>query len=392
MSTLAATGRYAHYLGRFAVDAIAGFWRQPNRTNTLLLVRPDGIGDFIVWLASLPALLEQTKAERIVLVANRLFEELADRLGWFDEVIGIDVRRYQNDLRYRYRTSRRLREIGAQIAVQPVLSRSFWLGDAIIRASAAKDRVGAAGNSTLMRSWQQRMARRWYTRLIPVNLDKLTEFGRNADFQNQLGVQETTSQQLKIPTVSDLPRKLRSTDRYFVIFPGAGSHKRIWPAKRWAEVTRQIAEYSGLRPVICGGPGDAAMAAEIVDGAGVGKAFSLAGETSLSELVEVIRAARFLIGNETSAVHIAAAVGTPSVCLLGGGHFGRFVPYPKGVSEAPPVPVFSKMDCFGCNWQCTQPHEAGGPTPCITGITVDQVVDAVRSTVAKEKRHVVEAH
>ena len=90
--------------------------------------------------------------------------------------------------------------------------------------------------------------------------------------------------------------------------------------------------------------------------------------------------AKFLIGNETSAIHIAAAVRTPSVCILGGGHFGRFIPYKleKEPDGPLPIPVYYKMTCFNCNWNCIYPIKKGEPTPCIKDITVDHVWKKVK--------------
>ena len=79
---------------------------------------------------------------------------------------------------------------------------------------------------------------------------------------------------------------------------------------------------------------------------------NLCGSTNLSQLIGVISSARLLLSNETSAIHIAAATSTPSVCLLGGGHFGRFVPYPSSAPMPHPIPVYYSMPCFNCNWQC----------------------------------------
>ena len=59
------------------------------------------------------------------------------------------------------------------------------------------------------------------------------------------------------------------------------------------------------------------------------KWFSVVVKTNINELIEAIRDAEFLITNETSAVHIAESVTTKSFCILGGGHFGRFLPYNK---------------------------------------------------------------
>ena len=108
--------------------------------------------------------------------------------------------------------------------------------------------------------------------------------------------------------------------------------------------------------------------------------FDWTGKTSLQELVAVIAGAHLLIGNETSAVHIAAAVGTPSVCITGGGHFGRFVPYVMVYGGTKPVPrvIVEKMDCFICNWHCIYGAKEGNPFPCIERIAVESVFKAVK--------------
>ena len=35
----------------------------------------------------------------------------------------------------------------------------------------------------------------------------------------------------------------------------------------------------------------------------------------------------YILGVKQVPLHIAVAAGTPTVCLMGGGHFGRFFPY-----------------------------------------------------------------
>ena len=103
----------------------------------------------------------------------------------------------------------------------------------------------------------------------------------------------------------------------------------------------------------------------------------------MPDLVELIRASRLLIGNETSAVHIAVAVDTPSVCILGGGHYGRFMPYELADGDAPrPAVAMHKMPCFGCDWRCSQPHQPGKAMPCIAAVSVADVVNAIKRALA----------
>jgi ADP-heptose:LPS heptosyltransferase len=77
---------------------------------------------------------------------------------------------------------------------------------------------------------------------------------------------------------------------------------------------------------------------------------------------------------------MAAAVGTPAVCILGGGHYGRFLPYQieKRTTRPLPIAVSYKMDCFGCNWKCAHAKEVKGAMPCVANISVSQVWDEVK--------------
>ena len=115
----------------------------------------------------------------------------------------------------------------------------------------------------------------------------------------------------------------------------------------------------------------------IINQASIDSAINLTGETTLPEFCELVRGAKLLIGNETSAVHIAAATNTPSICLLGGGHFGRFMPYSEKIKGMKPVAVFSRMDCYGCNWKCIHINSNNEVTPCIKKIKINDVLHEV---------------
>jgi hypothetical protein len=64
--------------------------------------------------------------------------------------------------------------------------------------------------------------------------------------------------------------------------------------------------------------------------------------------------------------------------ILGGGHYGRFMPYPNHVDGVKPISVIYKMDCFGCNWQCKLTKEQDQAYPCVRDISVKQVLKAVK--------------
>jgi ADP-heptose:LPS heptosyltransferase len=59
---------------------------------------------------------------------------------------------------------------------------------------------------------------------------------------------------------------------------------------------------------------------------------NLSGETSLLEMLDILKGAKFLLAVDTGAVHLAAAVGCPVIGLFSGKSYGRFAPYPSSLA------------------------------------------------------------
>ena len=106
--------------------------------------------------------------------------------------------------------------------------------------------------------------------------------------------------------------------------------------------------------------------------------FDMAGKLKLSELPGFIKALDLLISNDSGPVHIAAAVGTPVVVIMGATDAGRTGPYgPKNriiKASLPCSPCFSR----------TCRH---GDIKCLKGITPEKVYEAAVEILShREKR------
>ena len=179
------------------------------------------------------------------------------------------------------------------------------------------------------------------------------------------------------PVMAALSTPLQFDKPYAILFPGASWHGRRWPHQFFYRVGEQLNKQYGWKILVCGADLDYEVCQKI-QGLSSEAFANLAGKTTLQELSELIRGAQLLVSNETSAVHIAAAVGTYSICILGGGHYGRFLPYPEHIKGNKPVIAIKQMPCFNCNWKCDQPHDPDGSFPCVRGVTVEQVLDLIK--------------
>ena len=170
-----------------------------------------------------------------------------------------------------------------------------------------------------------------------------------------------------------------------MLVPGAGHVYRRWPILCFVEIARRLYEATGWLGIICGDGKEHALGERLAEEAAL-PIQNWSGRTSIVEFTAVIKSARLVVTNETAAVHIAAAVSAPCVCVLGGGHYGRFLPYPKQIAPDRPTPVVvtHPMECFGCDWRCIYHVAEGDAVPCIKEVSLQEVWQAIQDILEKE--------
>ncbi len=367
-------------------DTLSRIKKTNVKKNTILLIRVDAIGDFVLWTTAAKEFrrLYPTDKYKITLLANKTWADLAKSISYWDDIWILDRERFTRDPVHRFTMLREVRNAGFEIVIQPTFSREFFIGDAIVRASGAKVRIGSIGDCSNIEPYQKRISDQWYTLLVPASKSSLMELKRNAEFMRGLGLHDFKADLPELfPGGMDCPSIPKN---YYVIFPGAMLGKRMWPVERFALLASEIYKKTGLAGIVCGGLGEEKIGQRLVAICNV-PLINLVGETTLKQLAAIIKDAHFLVGNETSAVHIAVAVSVPSVCILGGGKFGRFMPYDIEVSTNRSLPraAMHQMDCFGCNWKCIYPHRKNETAPCISEIKVEDVLKEIEDILKLRK-------
>jgi heptosyltransferase-1 len=110
---------------------------------------------------------------------------------------------------------------------------------------------------------------------------------------------------------------------FAILNPGAGWGAKRWPAERYGEVARALADL-GLRSILNYGPGEEELVrvAETTSG-GTAKGMSC----SITELIALTRRARLFVGGDTGPLHLAAALSIPVVAIYGPTDPARNGPY-----------------------------------------------------------------
>jgi heptosyltransferase-1 len=95
--------------------------------------------------------------------------------------------------------------------------------------------------------------------------------------------------------------------------PGAGWGAKQWPPQRYGEVARALSIH-GLKTLINAAPGEESLAQQMIEAAG-GNAFMT--RSTIGQLIALTRRARLFVGGDTGPLHLAAALGIPTVGLFG---------------------------------------------------------------------------
>jgi heptosyltransferase-1 len=103
--------------------------------------------------------------------------------------------------------------------------------------------------------------------------------------------------------------------RFALINPGAAWPNKRWPADRFGETAAFLHETRGLTPVVLWGPGEEDLARSVVSASR--NSAVLAPPTRVPDLVALSREASLVVSGDTGPLHIASAVGTPTVSLFG---------------------------------------------------------------------------
>lgn len=155
---------------------------------------------------------------------------------------------------------------------------------------------------------------------------------------------------------------------YVVLHPGSDAPARAWPPALAHETVRRLA-VTRKRVLVTGGSDEAALASFVAGQHGR----SLAGRTSLAELAAVLEGADTVVVGNTGPAHLAAAVGTPVVSL-----FSPVVPLHRWRPYGVPAVVLGDQDAE-CAGTRARVCPLGPAHPCLSAVTAEEVVAAVRS-------------
>ncbi len=303
--------------------------------RTVLFIRFDGIGDYLLLRNFLPYLRNSNrfKDKRLIFIGEKSLKDivLAFDVAYFDDFLWFSSTKfaYSNDC-YKMKIINQIRKFRAAQIIHSMHTRDHF-SEKLTHLSGAKYKIASDGDETILGiDWKKR-SDNLYDENIPTLTENHFEFERNRVFFENL---------LQIPILIHKPFfeniKITRKQNLVSLFPSASMAFRRWSPTRFAALIKLIHQgFPHLIFRILGKASDKAIALQIIEMTADPSIIfeNLCGQTTLLTLIDCIAESRILISNDSSGVHFAAMLDVPTVCISNGNHFGRYHPYPSGMTD-----------------------------------------------------------
>ncbi len=342
--------------------------------HRVLVLSPNWLGDAVMALPAIADVRRRFPQARVIVAARRSVADLFTMVPGVDEVVPLEWKGHVLRRRALRRDSAALQALGADAAILlPNAFSAAWL----VRRAGIPERWGYARDfRRLLLSRAIRHPRRsvhqaeYYQHLVrALGME-------SGPLEPELVVPDDA----KVGARTLLNSRNWSPSRPLIaIAPGAayGTAKR-WLPEHYANLASSLVR-TGAQCVLLGSAGDVETTEwiqRLIPDAQRRHVMDLTGVTTLSSLVGVIALARAFVSNDSGAMHVAAAVGTPVTAIFGPTREYETRPLPRGGARAEVMihPVW----CRPCMLrECPIDHR------CMKKLLPDRVVATVRELMAR---------
>jgi heptosyltransferase II len=338
----------------------------------ILIVRMDRVGDVVLSTPAIKSVRDACPESRIAVLVRPYTRDIVEGNPYIDEIFTYDKYGSEKNLWGNIRFIMKLRREKFDLAIILHPKNSAHI---VTFLAGIPKRVGYDRKLGLL-----------LTRRIP----HTKQFGLKHEIDYTLGVLryigiEPGDRALYVPfnrnsegKISDIFNKngISGSDVVVTMHPGASCSSRRWSLERFAKTADTLASKHGVKIVIVAGPEDKTFGDKVA-GYMTTRPLNLSAKTSIPDLVSILKRSDLFISNDSGPVHIACAVGTPTISI-----FGR---NDRGIAPMRWGPV-GKNDAVlrkdvGC--EICLAHNCRRGFKCLEAITVEDVLCAADKVLNK---------
>ena len=322
------------------------------------------IGDMVLLTPALRALKRAYPQSRVTLLLRPLVAELMAAHPYLDEVIVDNKGQHRSHLKSLWQLTRYIQRLAFDLAV--VLHPTSVRNALIPFLARVPERIGSNINGRGILLTETCLNRR-ECHEVHRYLDVLELIGIDAqdtslEFWHTDVDRQAVSQMLANYSIPP-------TERLIGVNLGTTWHTKQWELKKFAAVLTQLQNTLSVSFVLTGHASETHLGETLQRVVKAGS-INLIGATTLTQLGALIERCNIYLTCDSGPMHIAAAVGTPTIALFGPSSAARHRPYAEGhcVIEKP-------VSCRPCYKRTCKLRET--PNLCMTEIKPEEVVEKI---------------
>jgi ADP-heptose:LPS heptosyltransferase len=379
---------FLRFAKRWCVDGIVSSFPKKINDSSLLIVRLDAIGDYILFHNYIKVIKnsKRFKDHHITLCGNEAWRELAEILDktYIDRFIWLHRGKFINDLKYRMNKIREISQNKYDVVINPTFSRESLFADSIVRTTKAKEKLGLIGDSLHNPVWQKNIADKWYTKLFQIEDSTVFEFCRTREFIGKILNENINVIKPSIDIPFQYDNGMAKT-QYAIICPGGTNMSHRWDIKYFLKVSEYLYNRYKLDSIIVGNDSDQVSPTIQQEIKKCPYIDNKIGKTNLVNLISIIEKSSIVITNETSIAHIAVAKGNPVVVISNGNKYGRFTEYPGSVYKDIHYVYAQEVSQMTMNFDEKVRYFQSGSSIDINSVSVTHVTEIIDKIINNNK-------
>lgn len=316
--------------------------------DRICIIKPSALGDVVQTLPILAALRQRFPLAHITWVVNSAYASLIRPISLIDEIIEFPRQHYKSlGLDAARRSLGFLSLLHRQRFDLAIDLQGLLRSGLMTFATGARTRIGLAT--------AREGARFCYNRIVddrPLEQGAVDRYWKLAEAIGVGAMPKQSPLELSAAerrwaadAISGLPRPI------VAINAGSRWATKRWPAEHFAATINQQTSTGSV--ILVGGPGEEAIAAQVAAACRL-PTRDFAGKTSLRELAALLEQADVVLTNDSGPMHLAAAVGTPTVAIFtctsplraGPFGFGHHIAQTNVPCRASYIKTCDRMDCM----------------------------------------------
>lgn len=322
----------------------------------------------------------------ITLICQKGIDKLYDKDDVFDKIIAIDCNKATVNLKERIKNFKIIRENYYDIIVDPVGIFECTTNVLYTRIAVGNKKIGYIDtNSKVYLS--KRKINKIYNRILVIDKKDVSLLEYYNIFFNKLAGKENRIP-LGFQKLKTIPTKLELPKEYFIIFPSASIKLKRWPVDRFAELAKRVYQKTNMTLVLVGTQTDLEAINELVRQLDSSIPYlNLVLKTSLNDYIDIIKKARLVITNDTSAYHIAVIEEVKCALIAGAYTYDRYALYdfPEKEKYRRPCVIVKNKKCKNCNNRCPYLNKNDTTWPCLNEITVNYAFKMIEKLIDENK-------